>query len=241
MEFPGTFSVDEPPRAQLRAFPSTAESQNSIPFFPAPKAIPRPHGRGQLHRHLPRWYKAVDGGPGQHCALLGPAGRAAAAAARLHLPGTALGWDPCPGGLALCSATGALPAGPLSSHRGCSCWIWGGPGALELSGSCASSSLASLKELGKLLSWGGRVLWVGWDQGSGSCLLQQSPAQRGRAGALCPAGKGSNVQGDGAAQIRRSASPNLPHPSGADQQLQQGHKSQHSWIRRASSLGWVGL
>ncbi|XP_052524775.1 transducin-like enhancer protein 1 isoform X2 [Tympanuchus pallidicinctus] len=48
-------------------------------------AVPRPHGRSQLHRHLQRWHQAVDGGVGQHGALLGPAGGAAAAAARLQL------------------------------------------------------------------------------------------------------------------------------------------------------------
>ena len=57
------------------------------PQSPLPQAVPRPHGRRQLHRHLQLRHQAVDGGVGQHGALLGPAGGAAAAAARLQLPG----------------------------------------------------------------------------------------------------------------------------------------------------------
>ncbi|XP_044300822.1 transducin-like enhancer protein 3 isoform X9 [Varanus komodoensis] len=52
----------------------------------AGQAVPGPHGWGQLHRHIPRRHQALDRRPGQHGALLGPAGRQAAAAARLHLP-----------------------------------------------------------------------------------------------------------------------------------------------------------
>lgn len=39
----------------------------------SPQTVPGPHGRGQLHRHIRLWDPAVDWGPGQHCALLGPA------------------------------------------------------------------------------------------------------------------------------------------------------------------------
>ena len=45
------------------------------------QAVPGPHGWGQLHRHFGLWHSALDRGPGQHCALLGPAGGAPAAAA----------------------------------------------------------------------------------------------------------------------------------------------------------------
>ena len=59
------------------------------------QAVPGPHGWGQLHRHFGLWHSALDRGPGQHCALLGPAGGPAAAAARLYLPGVCLR-PPCP-------------------------------------------------------------------------------------------------------------------------------------------------
>ncbi|MGH0147141.1 UNVERIFIED_CONTAM: hypothetical protein FKN15_010159 [Acipenser sinensis] len=57
------------------------------------QAVPGPHGRRQLYRHLERRDQAVDRRAGQHGALLGPEGGQAAPAARLHLTvGTLYKW-----------------------------------------------------------------------------------------------------------------------------------------------------
>ena len=58
-----------------------------VPCCDSLQAVPGPHRRGQLHRHLQRRHQAVDGGPGQHGPVLGPEGGPAAPAARLHLTG----------------------------------------------------------------------------------------------------------------------------------------------------------
>ena len=49
------------------------------------QAVPGPHGRRVVHRHLGRRLEAVDRRAGQHGALVGPARGPPAAAARLHL------------------------------------------------------------------------------------------------------------------------------------------------------------
>lgn len=65
-----------------------------FPIFGHFQAIPGPHGRSELHRHLQRRHQALDGRPGQHGQVLGPARGQAAAAARLHLAGGDLRtWD----------------------------------------------------------------------------------------------------------------------------------------------------
>ncbi|XP_015742164.1 uncharacterized protein LOC107325617 isoform X3 [Coturnix japonica] len=77
----------QPRRQSLLLLLQRRQHRRVGPAEPDPgPAVPRPHGRCQLHRYLQRRHQAVDGGVGQHGALLGPAGRAAAAAARLHLP-----------------------------------------------------------------------------------------------------------------------------------------------------------
>ena len=53
----------------------------------SPQAVPGPHRRGELHRHLQRRHQTVDGRAGQHRPLLGPPGGTAAPATRLHLAG----------------------------------------------------------------------------------------------------------------------------------------------------------
>lgn len=104
-------------------------------FFCCLKAIPRPHRWCQLHRYLARWYEVVDRGSGQHGAFLGPAGRAAAPAARLHLPGehglpSALGGGTSwPGHAAPPGdpVQGLIPHRQWGSQLICAC----GPGALS--------------------------------------------------------------------------------------------------------------
>ncbi|XP_058138249.1 transducin-like enhancer protein 2 isoform X3 [Dasypus novemcinctus] len=64
---------------------------------PSLQAVPGPHRRRQLHRHFRLRHPPVDRGPGQHGALLGPAGGPPAAAARLQLPDFFPGPLPQPG------------------------------------------------------------------------------------------------------------------------------------------------
>lgn len=51
------------------------------------QAVPGPHRRSQLYRHLPRWNQTVDRRARQHRALLGFEGGTAAPATRLYLTG----------------------------------------------------------------------------------------------------------------------------------------------------------
>nr|XP_054361022.1 transducin-like enhancer protein 2 isoform X3 [Mirounga angustirostris] len=87
------------------------------------QAVPGPHGRCQLHRHFRLRHSALDRGPGQHGALLGPAGGPPAAAARLQLPDLLPGPLPQPGlaggrhgeqqrGGATCPQAREVPAAP---------------------------------------------------------------------------------------------------------------------------------
>lgn len=136
--FPGALGAGKPPKCGLSTSSLEATFFPALPLevyviFCRSKAIPRPHGWCQLHRYLARWYEVVDGGSGQHRALLGPAGRQAAPAARLHLPGKQGGpWAAASSGSSWTPPVGVYPPQvvpgrgrendphrPVSRVRGC--------------------------------------------------------------------------------------------------------------------------